>query len=53
MHFAFYMNTILIIWSDNENEDEIDCCMDCDKGGYTVLKYDTTKCIYIYVTAGP
>ena len=45
------MNTILIIWSDNEDEDEggTDCHVDCDKGSYTVIKYDTTKCIYTYV----
>ena len=41
------MNTILIIWCDNEDEDEgeTDCHMNCDKGSYSVMKYDTTKCI--------
>ena len=47
MHYAFYMNTILIIWSGNKDEDEgePDCHMDCDKGSYSVMKYDTVKCI--------
>ena len=51
MHYAFYINTILIIWCDNVDEDEgeTDCHVDDDEGSYTVMKYDTTKCIYIYV----
>ena len=47
------MNTSLIIWYGNEDEDEdeaeTDCHMDRDKGSYTVMKYDTTKCTYTYV----
>ena len=44
------MNTILIIWCGNEDEDEgeTNCHMDRDNGSYTVIKY-TTKCIYTYV----
>ena len=51
MRYAFYMNTILIIWYDNEAEDEgkRDCHMDRDNCSYTVMTYDTTKCICTYV----
>ena len=53
MHYAFYMNVIKIIWYGNEDEDkdegETDCHMDRDKGCYTVMFYDTTKCIHTYV----
>ena len=51
VHYAFYVNTILIIWWDNEEEDEgeTDCHMDCDKASYTVMTYDTVKCICTYV----
>ena len=47
MDYAFYVNIILIIWCDNEDEDEgeTDYHMDRDKCSYTVIKYDTTKCI--------
>ena len=34
VHYAFYTNTILIIWCDNE--DETNCQKNCDKGSYTV-----------------
>ena len=34
------MNTILIIWSDNEDEDETDCHMDHDKCSYNEMKYE-------------
>ena len=51
MHYAFYTNTILIIWCDNEDEDEgeADYHKDCDKCSYSEMKYDTTKCIGTYV----
>ena len=47
MHYAFYTNTILIIWCHNEdeNEGETNCHKDCDKGSYTVMDYDSIKCI--------
>ena len=51
MHYTFYTNTILIMRCDNEDEDEdedegeTDCHKDCDKCSYSVMKYDTTKCI--------
>ena len=32
-----------------QDEGETDCHKDCDKGSYTVMKYDTTKCICTYV----
>ena len=47
VHYAFYMNTILIIWCDNE--DETDCHMDRNKCSHAIMKYDTTKCICTYV----
>ena len=48
MHYAFYMHTIFIIWSGNEDEDEGEtyCHMDRDKCSYSLMKYDTTKCIF-------
>ena len=51
VHYAFYVNTILIIWCVDEDEDEGEtyCHMDRDKGSYSVMKYDTTKCICTYV----
>ena len=49
MYYAFYTNTILIIWCGNEDEDEgeTDCHMDRDECSYTVMKYDTTKIAYV------
>ena len=34
VHYAFYTNTILILWCGNKDEDEgeIDCHMNRDKG---------------------
>ena len=39
VHYAFYTNTILIIWCYNEDEDEGErnCHTDCDKGSYTMI----------------
>ena len=33
----------------DEDEVETNCHKDCDTGSYTVMKYDSTKCICTYV----
>ena len=34
---------------EDEDDGETDCHKDCDKGSYSVMKYDTTQCICTYV----
>ena len=43
------MNTILIIWSGNEDEDEdeTDCPMDHDKCSYNEMKYEHNSTIML------
>ena len=43
----YHLNNM--VWYEDEDESETDYHIDRDKGGYTVRKYDTTKCIYTYV----
>ena len=32
-----------------QDDGATECYMDCDKGSYIVMKYDTTKCIFTYL----